>query len=288
MVIGDIVTRNSYNHDIEFVVDGISDHLILLSGLHYRLLADAPLEDLRLCTTKKEYVTSPKDTTDETTLISATTKDFFHNLLDWRNDLSSIPIPVHEYESTLLSNKSCFVKILHIDANERYLKKCLSEYKRLKVPVIGITMKEEKQAMCIQGTLDKYHPNILVITGHDSMQKTPYVPSDMNSYLNSKYFAESIKIARTYNRNYDDLVIIAGGCYSHYEALIKAGANFASSPNRSLINVLEPVSIACTIASTSVQTTLTMDYIIANAPTKVSGFGGIETRGQCRELKPSF
>ncbi len=33
----------------------------------------------------------------------------------------------------------------------------------------------------------------------------------------------------------DELVIFAGACQSHYEEIIKAGANFASSPHRILM-----------------------------------------------------
>ena len=38
----------------------------------------------------------------------------------------------------------------------------------------------------------------------------------------------------------DQLVIFAGACQSHFESLIQAGANFASSPSRVNIHALRP------------------------------------------------
>lgn len=127
-----------------------------------------------------------------------------------------------------------------------------------------------------------------MLTGHDSISRMNAASKDINLYLNSKYYVESIKIARNYNRNYDDLVIVAGGCKSHYEALMKAGANFASSPERVMIDVTEPVLIASKIAMTSVHDFISMETIVDELPSGLAGFGGIETRGQLRKIVPAF
>ncbi len=39
-------------------------------------------------------------------------------------------------------------------------------------------------------------------------------------------------------------VIFAGACQSYFEAIISAGANFASSPARILIDFLDPIMVA--------------------------------------------
>lgn len=266
MKVGDIVTRNSYHNDLKFVVVDISKTKVLLSGLEYRLLVDAAISDLI-----------------SSTLISEATelKSIQHCMIN--NDFTKDFISDYA-----LLKEHCFVKTLHIDSNNYYLKECMSHYKDMGIPAIGFSIKEEKQPEKIFNLLTKYRPNILVITGHDSLNQTKITSKDINSYLYSKYFVRTVEIARNYNRSLDELVIIAGGCKSHYEALINAGANFASSPDRVLINVTEPVTIACKLASTSIKQMVSMDHIVDELPSGISGFGGIETRGQCRLIKPIF
>ena len=49
MKIGDLVTRNSYNNDLLFVITSIQDNTCYLKGVNIRLIADAPMEDLKYC-----------------------------------------------------------------------------------------------------------------------------------------------------------------------------------------------------------------------------------------------
>ena len=49
MKIGDLVTRNSYNNDILFVITNIEDDICYLKGVNIRLIADADISDLKLC-----------------------------------------------------------------------------------------------------------------------------------------------------------------------------------------------------------------------------------------------
>ena len=107
-----------------------------------------------------------------------------------------------------------------------------------------------------------------------------YDLNNIDNYKNSKYYIESVKIAREYNSNYDDLVIFAGGCKSHYEGLMNAGANYAASPSRVLIQVIDPVIVACKIAMTSVRDFLDIDSAVRETSVGLKGIGGIETRGQ--------
>ena len=73
---------------------------------------------------------------------------------------------------------------------------------------------------------------------------------NIKNYKNSLYFVKAVKAARNYEKSHEKLVIIAGACQSDYEELIKAGANFASSPKRVNIHALDPAIIASTVALT--------------------------------------
>ena len=57
--------------------------------------------------------------------------------------------------------------------------------------------------------------------------------NDIQNYRNSKHFISTVKEARRYDMdNNRNTVIFAGACQSYFEAIISAGANFASSPAR--------------------------------------------------------
>lgn len=295
MKIGDVVTRKSYNDDIDFIIESICGDHAVLSGLDYRLLADADMSDLKISSAadiNKHTCSLVCDQTEDS-MVSAANKCMISDFFRWHNDRNKTI-----FENIISGNtgsksanefkSNCLTKVLHIDGNEKYLKECLRLYKKLNVQVIGVSIKEDKQPISILGLLTKYRPNILVITGHDSICKDKSAFKDMGAYLNSKYFVESVKIARSYNSNYDELVIIAGGCNSCYEALIEAGANFASSPNRVLISITEPVNIACKLATTSIRKILSMEDIAPEVASGLEGFGGLETRGQCRVIKPGL
>jgi len=100
----------------------------------------------------------------------------------------------------------------------------------------GITSREylapeSEQPNIIKRALAETKPDILVVTGHDSLKKGSD-PNLLDSYRNSKYFIECVKEARKYQPDYDKLCIFAGACQSYFEAIMQAGANFASSPGR--------------------------------------------------------
>ena len=83
---------------------------------------------------------------------------------------------------------------------------------------------------------------------------------DIYNYRNSKYFAQTVRNARKNSKN-RELVIFAGACQSYYEALIEAGANFASSPARILIDFIDPLIVAKKIALTDSSKYLTINDI---------------------------
>ena len=83
---------------------------------------------------------------------------------------------------------------------------------------------------------------------------------DIYNYRNSRYFAQTVRNARKNAKN-RELVIFAGACQSYYEALIDAGANFASSPARILIDFIDPLVVAMKIATTDFRKYLTINDI---------------------------
>jgi spore coat assembly protein len=91
-----------------------------------------------------------------------------------------------------------------------------------------------------------------------------------------------VKKARIFEPARDDLVIFAGACQSYFEAILAAGANFASSPNRIFIHAYDPVFIVEKVAFTPIAKTVNLGEAIAASVTGIDGVGGVETRGKFR------
>ena len=129
--------------------------------------------------------------------------------------------------------------------------------------------------------LEVYNPDILVITGHDGMIKRGISYNDIYNYRNSRYFVETVKEARRYEKeNKKDLVIFAGACQSYFEAIISAGANFASSPARILIDFLDPLVVAEKVALTEKYKFITIDDIAYELRDGKNGISGIGAKGK--------
>jgi len=159
-------------------------------------------------------------------------------------------------------------KILHIDGDRNYLNRCLNFYKKANVLAYGVYSRENEAPNNIEKYLYDINPDIVVITGHDSKIKN-----------NSKYFKEAVKICRKYQKDYDKLVVIAGACQSDYESLIKAGANFASSPKGINIHALDPAIIALTLSLTDKNDKIDLLSLLSKTSNGKDGFGGICTNG---------
>lgn len=99
---------------------------------------------------------------------------------------------------------------------------------------------------------------------------------DIYNYKNSRFFIETIKEAKRYEQDYNtNIVIFAGACQSFFEALISAGANFASSPARILIDILDPLIVAKTIAITDELKYIRIEDIENDLRDGRKGIGGI-------------
>lgn len=249
MQIGDVVYIEKLTEHVKFIIKDISQNTAIISAIDYRLILDVPLTDLK-------YISSSK--------LNEELLDTNCNNLNPHIIISNLYLP----------------KILHIDSEKIYLNDSLNQYKAMGVNVFGFIIKENKQPSSISCLLNKFNPNILVITGHDSLYKNKKSSKNLDDYRNSKYFIETVKAARMYNSNTNDLVIIAGGCRSFHEGLLNAGANFASSPKRILINVLDPVNIACLIAKTPSDKYLNITDVYKTLKLDIGSFDGIETQGQ--------
>ena len=275
---GDLVTRKSYNNDIIFRLTGIINDKAILSALDYRLTADSTFEDLQHANTRQAFDVEPINED------IALPFRIFYKQRPFEKGYNSLSLPKI---TSIRSSVKCGT-VLHIDGDPYYVNLSLSQYRKADIHAVGINAEESSQPEIILDLLKTYKPNILVITGHDSLKKGAPHSSNINDYINSKYYVESIKKAREFNPNFDELVIIAGGCKSFYEELMTAGANFASSPDRVLINITDPVNVACKFASTSVKQYLDIDTIAKEVLSSPGAIGGIETRGQCRRVKPPY
>lgn len=277
MKVGDIVTRKSYNNDVDFIIKEVATHNAILIGLKYRLIADAELSDLLhvKCSGNNEHCTVLDRYLIDTNLYS-------NNSL-----ICEEACDLENYRSSLCKCKKRGT-VLHIDGDSFYLKQCLFLYEKLGIDATGYCIEESIQADNVEKLLKEHKCNILVVTGHDSLSKGKKNSSDINDYCNSKYYVESVLNARRLNNNYDELIIIAGGCQSYYEEIMKAGANFACSPNRVLIEINEPVYVAAKIAMTSIRDIVDIDMIIEDTIVSSGDIGGVETRGLCRIAKPTF
>jgi len=88
-------------------------------------------------------------------------------------------------------------KVLHIDSCESFLKMCRNLYKEAGITSREYLAPESEQPNIIKRALAETKPDILVVTGHDSLKKGSD-PNLLDSYRNSKYFIECVKEARKY------------------------------------------------------------------------------------------
>jgi len=251
MNIGDLVTRNSYDNDLVFSIIDIEGDTYYLKGINVRLYADSNLADLKKCEEDKdiEYEQEFQDRIKERKEID-------------RSEYFYLP-----------------GKVLHIDGDKDYLNRCLKYYEEMSIAALGISIKEEIVADKLNDLLDSYKPNILVVTGHDAYYKRKGNSNDLTAYKNSHNFVQAIKVAREYENSHEKLIIIAGACQSNYEELIRAGANFASSPKRVNIHALDPAIIATRMSLSDVNKDIDLKGIIETTKYGSNGIGGIITKG---------
>lgn len=105
--------------------------------------------------------------------------------------------------------------------------------------------------------------------------------NDIYNYRNSRHFINTVKEARRYDaETHHETVIFAGACQSYFEAIMLAGANFASSPARILIDFLDPLIVAEKVAITEKYRYITIDDIANELRDGKKGVGGIGSNGK--------
>lgn len=264
---GDIVGRLSYNKDIVFTVSNIikckEQDIAILKGLFTRIEADSPLYDLELIE-----------------------NDRIINLLDkFEKEIGKSKKNIINTQSSMFKRYyQHYGRILHLDGDRKYSEKSQRVYKSMGLNVIVKNIPESKQPQMIWGLLGKYNPDILVVTGHDGMIKKGYNFNDIYNYRNSKYFVETVIRARMWEQGANKLAIFAGACQSYYEAIMEAGANFASSPARILIDFKDPLVVAGKIATTDFNKYVTINDIKNDLRDGENGVSGIGAHGKKRTI----
>lgn len=280
---GDVVGRTSYNSDIYFKVielleDDAGNGYARLKGIDIRLCATASVDDLVKIDAAKvnEYWRHriAENTKTLNRLLTRRTEDRKRSLLRATDDTEASQPNIESFDVP--------GAVLHLDGDGEYLDLCMATYKQLNVPAYGYQISEREQAKRVTELLQEHRPDFLVLTGHDGFIKGRKDFTDINNYHSSNYFVEAVKEARKYEKSRDDLVIFAGACQSHYEAILLAGANFASSPQRVLIHAYDPVFVVERVAYTSIYDPISLKDIIASTITGFDGIGGVETRGKYR------
>lgn len=271
---GDVVGRVSYGKDILFTVERIikkSDgkQIVILKGITVRVEADAPIEDLELIEKQEiEKGLRNLDTQLEERIKKYENKlTFGLNLFKKSKEKRSIEIT---HTGT----------ILHLDGDRKYAEKSAKYYKKTGLKAIIKHIPENKQAQMVTSLLERYKPDILVITGHDGMIKNNSNYTDIYNYRNSRHFINTVQEARKWSQGKKDLVIFAGACQSFYEAIIAAGANFASSPARILIDFMDPLVVAQKVATTEEYKYIRIEDIAGELRDGVKGVGGIGAKGK--------
>ncbi len=188
---GDIVGRKSYGKDVFFIVDKIlksrsNKEFVLLKGLNIRIMADSPIEDLEIIS-KEEVINSIR--------------------------LSEIDlekrIQNNKKNKNFIRQKIYTGKILHLDGDRKYSEKSARYYNKIGLNAIVKNIPENRQSKVVVPLLNKYNPDILIITGHDAMLKNGSNYNNIYNYRNSRHFINTVKMARTWGKNSDKLVIFA-------------------------------------------------------------------------------
>lgn len=270
---GDIVGRKSYHKDILFVVEriiknGDNKQIAILKGLNIRIQADSDIDDLELI--EKEVIEENERSLEKR----------FYERLKQKGQKQSESLQILKRDNKVIYTG----KILHLDGDKRYSEKSNMFYKKMGLKAIVKNVPENRQASVVSRLIDRYKPDILVITGHDGMIKSGTGYHDIYNYRNSKYFIKAVEQARKNENIKKDLVIFAGACQSYYEELIKAGANFASSPARILIDFIDPLIVAERVATTDENKYLTIRDIEDELRDGQRGVNGIGAMGKKKML----
>ena len=149
---GDIVGRLSYNKDIIFIVERIikcssGKEIAILKGINIRIQADSDIDDLELIEKKEAAESEEKINKRFESKIKNYEKLIDNNQIDKR------------------TKKVIYTgRILHLDGDKRYSEKSNLFYKKMGLKAIVRNIPENRQANIVNQLIDRYYPDILVIT----------------------------------------------------------------------------------------------------------------------------
>lgn len=140
---GDIVGRISYGKDIYFIVDRVikikkNTQVAILKGLTIRIKADSLTEDLELIDKK---------------MIKNTMNDLENRISERLSKYSK-----------RVRKKFKFGKILHLDGDSRYTQKSIKYYREIGMNAVVRNVPENRQPLVVKNLLERYKPDVLVIT----------------------------------------------------------------------------------------------------------------------------
>ncbi len=264
---GDIVGRISYKKDILFIVDRLinvpkTEEIAILKGLTSRIEADSYISDLEVI--DKKIVEQEIENCQKVIL----------NRIEYSKEV---------FNSNFFKRQKIYTgKILHLDGDRKYTEKSIQYYNKLNLNAVVKNIAESRQENVVIPLLNKYNPDILIITGHDAMIKRGNNYHNIYNYRNSRYFINTVREARKWGRNSEKLVIFAGACQSYFEGIMNAGADFASSPGRILIDFIDPLIVAEKIATTYSYQIVSNYEIAKDIREGLNGINGIGARGKKR------
>ena len=195
MEIGDVVVRKSYDKDIAFRIIDIKKEnnkiIYILKGINIRIIADSREEDLE--------IVDNNDAGEKDKILNSRVSKAIKSAISFRGDTLSRGTKGTKEKNNckeLMFGRPG--KILHIDGDSDYMEMCLKVYKQLSLDVIGKTVPERKQPDIIVDLVKEIKPDIVVLTGHDSVIKNTRDYLDLDCYRNSKYYIEAVKALRNY------------------------------------------------------------------------------------------
>ena len=153
---GDIVARISYNKDILFEITNIiktkKEEIYILKGITERIEADSTKEDLEKIDKRLAEVKVKNTENRIYNYIEEYIKDYIYKENEEKN-----------YQKR--TSKIVYTgKILHLDGDRKYAEKSARYYRNLGLNAVVKNIPESRQPYIIQGLLDKYKPDIVVIT----------------------------------------------------------------------------------------------------------------------------
>lgn len=262
--VGDIVARKSYGGDVSFAISDViqgqrGKENYILRGLLYRVIADSDGDDLVKQDARDVYASMNRE-------IRTATMHSYRN---------ARPVGL----SFLQRMRTRPGRVLHIDSSRDFFDRCMKFYREAGIAAAGRVVPESEQPRVVRRLLEQTRPDILVVTGHDGLRKGGNINS-VDGYRNSIYYIESVKEARKYQPDLNKLCVFSGACQSYYEAIMSAGANFASSPGRILINAMDPAIVSKKVALTDSRFIVTPQEAAALTISGSKGIGGIDTKGR--------